>query len=67
MNDLVLGARVEWDVEFHGQDLYGPLIDPVEVRRRIGMVFQKPNPSRGRGRRGFQRLLNRDVRTAPAS
>lgn len=44
MNDLVLGARVEGDVEFHGQDLYGPLIDPVEVRRRIGMVFQKPNP-----------------------
>lgn len=44
MNDLVKGARVEGGVEFHGQDLYGPTIDPVEVRRRIGMVFQKPNP-----------------------
>lgn len=44
MNDLVRGARVEGDVDFHGQNLYGPLIDPVEVRRRIGMVFQKPNP-----------------------
>ena len=62
--------RREFDATFRGQDLYGPLIDPVEVRRRIGMVFQKPSPSRGRGRRGlrgFQRLLNRDVRTAPAS
>jgi len=44
MNDLVKGARVEGSVAFHGQDLYGPTIDPVEVRRRIGMVFQKPNP-----------------------
>jgi phosphate transport system ATP-binding protein len=44
MNDLVRGARVEGEVDFHGQKLYGPLIDPVEVRRRIGMVFQKPNP-----------------------
>ena len=44
MNDLVKGARVQGSVAFHGQDLYGPTIDPVEVRRRIGMVFQKPNP-----------------------
>ncbi|MDA0327630.1 MAG: phosphate ABC transporter ATP-binding protein PstB [Gemmatimonadetes bacterium] len=44
MNDLVRGARVEGAVEFHGQDLYAPTIDPVEVRRHIGMVFQKPNP-----------------------
>ncbi|MDH3271382.1 MAG: phosphate ABC transporter ATP-binding protein PstB [Gemmatimonadota bacterium] len=44
MNDLVKGARVEGDVEFRGQNLYDPNIDPVEVRRRIGMVFQKPNP-----------------------
>ncbi|MEA2621806.1 MAG: phosphate transport system ATP-binding protein [Chloroflexota bacterium] len=44
MNDLVPGARVEGRIEFHGQDLYGPRVDPVEVRRQIGMVFQKPNP-----------------------
>jgi phosphate transport system ATP-binding protein len=44
MNDLVKTARVEGSVDFHGQDLYAPGIDPVEVRRRIGMVFQKPNP-----------------------
>ncbi len=44
MNDLVRSARVDGSVEFHGQDLYAPDIDPVEVRRRIGMVFQKPNP-----------------------
>ena len=44
MNDLVEGARVEGAVRYHGVDLYGPKVDPVEVRRRIGMVFQKPNP-----------------------
>jgi phosphate transport system ATP-binding protein len=44
MNDLVEGARVEGEVLYHGVDLYGPRVDPVEVRRRIGMVFQKPNP-----------------------
>ncbi len=44
MNDLVRGARVEGKVMFHGIDLYDPRVDPVEVRRRIGMVFQKPNP-----------------------
>jgi phosphate transport system ATP-binding protein len=44
MNDLVKTARVEGAVEFHGQNLYADGIDPVEVRRRIGMVFQKPNP-----------------------
>jgi phosphate transport system ATP-binding protein len=44
MNDLVKTARVEGSVDFHGQDLYANGIDPVEVRRRIGMVFQKPNP-----------------------
>ncbi len=44
MNDLVKTARVEGAVDFHGQDLYAAGIDPVEVRRRIGMVFQKPNP-----------------------
>jgi phosphate transport system ATP-binding protein len=44
MNDLVESARVEGAVRYHGVDLYSPGVDPVEVRRRIGMVFQKPNP-----------------------
>jgi phosphate transport system ATP-binding protein len=44
MNDLVKAARVVGAVDFHGQNLYGNGVDPVEVRRRIGMVFQKPNP-----------------------
>jgi len=44
MNDLVPSARVEGRVLYHGQDLYARGIDPVEVRKRIGMVFQKPNP-----------------------
>ncbi|MDH4075768.1 MAG: phosphate ABC transporter ATP-binding protein PstB [Acidimicrobiia bacterium] len=44
MNDLIRGARVEGKVVYHGIDLYDPRVDPVEVRRRIGMVFQKPNP-----------------------
>jgi phosphate transport system ATP-binding protein len=44
MNDLVQGASVRGAVAYHGQDLYGVGVDPVEVRRRIGMVFQKPNP-----------------------
>ena len=44
MNDLVPGARVEGEVLFHGRNLYGADIDVVEVRRHIGMVFQKPNP-----------------------
>ncbi|MGH3132560.1 MAG: phosphate ABC transporter ATP-binding protein PstB [Gaiellaceae bacterium] len=44
MNDLISGARVEGAVLYHGADLYGRDVDPVDVRRRIGMVFQKPNP-----------------------
>ena len=44
MNDLVPGARVEGTITYHGVDLYGPDIDVIEVRRRVGMVFQKPNP-----------------------
>ena len=44
MNDLVETARIEGKVTYHGVDLYDPSINPVEVRRRIGMVFQKPNP-----------------------
>ncbi len=44
MNDLIPGARTEGEVFYRGENLYGPEIDAVEVRRRIGMVFQKPNP-----------------------
>ena len=44
MNDLVAGAQVDGSILFHGEDLYSRDVDPVEVRRRIGMVFQRPNP-----------------------
>lgn len=44
MNDLVDGARVEGEVKFRGENIYAKEVDPIEVRRRIGMVFQKPNP-----------------------
>jgi phosphate transport system ATP-binding protein len=44
MNDLIPTANVQGKVLYHGQDLYGPEVDAVEVRKRIGMVFQKPNP-----------------------
>jgi phosphate transport system ATP-binding protein len=44
MNDLIEGARVEGTITFRGEEIYGKNIDPIEVRRRIGMVFQKANP-----------------------
>ncbi len=44
MNDLIPGAKIAGDVLYHGQDIYGDGVDPVEVRRRIGMVFQRANP-----------------------
>ncbi|MEA2687363.1 MAG: phosphate transport system ATP-binding protein, partial [Actinomycetota bacterium] len=44
MNDLVASARIDGTILYHGLNLYDPSVDPVEVRRRIGMVFQKPNP-----------------------
>jgi phosphate transport system ATP-binding protein len=44
MNDLIPDARVEGEALFQGRNLYGPGVDAVDVRRRIGMVFQKPNP-----------------------
>ena len=44
MNDLVASAKVAGQVLYHGQDLYAPKVDPVQVRRKIGMVFQRPNP-----------------------
>jgi phosphate transport system ATP-binding protein len=44
MNDLIPSATVEGQLLYHGEDLYGPSVDPVQVRKIIGMVFQKPNP-----------------------
>jgi len=44
MNDLIPTATIEGSVLYHGEDLYGPKVDPVQVRKLIGMVFQKPNP-----------------------
>jgi phosphate transport system ATP-binding protein len=44
MNDLIPSARITGEINFQGRNIYGPGVDPVEVRRRIGMVFQKPNP-----------------------
>ncbi|MFM2183847.1 MAG: hypothetical protein RJB61_2141 [Actinomycetota bacterium] len=44
MNDLIPLARVDGTIEYHGVDLYDPEVNAVEVRRRVGMVFQKPNP-----------------------
>jgi phosphate transport system ATP-binding protein len=44
MNDSVPGFKIEGEILYHGHDMYAPNVDPVEVRRRIGMVFQKPNP-----------------------
>lgn len=44
MNDLVEGCRITGRIEFHDENIYGKKTDPVEIRRRIGMVFQKPNP-----------------------
>ena len=44
MNDLIPGARVEGDVHYRGASLYATDVSPIAVRRRIGMVFQKPNP-----------------------
>ena len=44
MNDLIPGTRLDGTISYHGQDIYAADVDPIEVRRRIGMVFQKPNP-----------------------
>jgi phosphate transport system ATP-binding protein len=44
MNDLILGTRVEGEILLEGRNIYASDVDPVEIRRRIGMVFQKPNP-----------------------
>ena len=44
MNDLIPSAKVHGRITYHGEDLYGSGVDPVQVRRLIGMVFQKPNP-----------------------
>jgi phosphate transport system ATP-binding protein len=57
MNDLVPGVRIGGTISYCGEDLYGPDADPVEVRRRIGMVFQKPNP--------FPKSIHDNVAFAP--
>ncbi len=44
MNDLIPDTRTEGQVLYHGTNIYGPEVDPVDIRRRIGMVFQRPNP-----------------------
>ena len=44
MNDLVQGVKIEGDVRFHDQDIYGKDVDVTQLRKKIGMVFQKPNP-----------------------
>ncbi len=44
LNDLIPGAKVKGQIYYHGKDLYAPQVDPVEIRQKIGMVFQKPNP-----------------------
>ncbi|MDQ3044022.1 MAG: phosphate ABC transporter ATP-binding protein PstB [Chloroflexota bacterium] len=77
MNDLVPGARVEGGIYYHGVNLNDSKVDPVEVRRRIGMVFQKPNPfpksiyeniawgARINGaRKGLDELVERSLRQA---
>ena len=59
MNDLVPGATVEGSVQFLGTEIYAPAVDAVEVRRRIGMVFQRPNP--------FPRSIRDNVAFGPRS
>jgi phosphate transport system ATP-binding protein len=44
MNELIPSARTEGEIRYQGQNIYDPEVDPVEIRRRVGMVFQKPNP-----------------------
>ena len=44
MNDIITGARVEGEIKIQGENIYDPDVDPVQVRARVGMVFQKPNP-----------------------
>ncbi|MGH9305785.1 MAG: phosphate ABC transporter ATP-binding protein PstB [Acidimicrobiales bacterium] len=57
LNDLIPGTRVEGRIDFEGQSLYGPGVRAIEVRRRIGMVFQKPNP--------FPRSIYDNIAIAP--
>ena len=57
MNDLIVGASVSGSVVYNGEDIYADDVDPVEVRRRIGMVFQKPNP--------FPKSINDNIAFGP--
>jgi len=58
MNDFIDGVQVTGRLLYHGQDIYGAAIDPVDLRRRVGMVFQKPNP--------FPKSIFRNVAWGPA-
>jgi ABC-type phosphate transport system ATPase subunit len=70
MNDTVPGFRIEGKIDYHGHDIYGTGVDTVEVRRRIGMVFQKPNPGAAQddvvpvGQRGAPRARRPPPRAA---
>lgn len=44
MNDLIPSCRIEGDISYHGTEIYGPAVDPVHLRKQVGMVFQRPNP-----------------------
>src|SRR5688572_4630089 len=44
MNDVIEGCRIKGDIRLDGEDIYSPRVDPVQLRARVGMVFQKPNP-----------------------
>ncbi len=44
MNDVIVGCKIKGEVLFHGENMYNPDVDAVEIRKKIGMVFQKPNP-----------------------
>ncbi|MBM4314553.1 MAG: ATP-binding cassette domain-containing protein, partial [Deltaproteobacteria bacterium] len=57
MNDLIDGTRVEGEILFEGRNIYASDVDPVEIRQRIGMVFQKPNP--------FPKSIRNNITFAP--
>ena len=79
MNDLITGAKIQGEVNFHGENIYEPSVDPTVLRRRIGMVFQKANPfpmsiydnvaygprTHGiRGRKELDEIVERSLRSA---
>lgn len=79
MNDLITGVKIQGEVNFHGENIYEPSVDPTVLRRRIGMVFQKANPfpmsiydnvaygprTHGiRGRKELDEIVERSLRSA---